>query len=414
MDIFRSKRTSAHEPLADERPAKRISTPAGQRLSLIIESTNALRSKSPATAKINVTTTSTYCNDPTHQHIGPVQHRHSSTKKSAIVSVLTGGRLNTPRESSEDRTPNGSNLSVIWTHSAKEPQRAMDQEADSHHSGRSACVDHCSGSRFSSGVEEEGFEQVCVIDSPYSPAPSATTGDSQPAGNNPGTSPSSGTETGKPPTPTASLAPSALPSGFPVGAYSFVTFLDTVRTDCTANAATWSCPPSTNYYSDPQKALTILNWAISGSPGSYMITSNGQDPTLGTMFQNEKLDLLDGGKDTERYFFQFSRAKAVNMTGSVGDQKGDFECDYSATTITGSLYTKMGKTYPKDTIAVGNAANPVWPYAARIEQSVGGGDNVPSCKKKSGEKVTDGLKAQDAGTLCSCMYRNWTPPRPYK
>jgi hypothetical protein len=34
-----------------------------------------------------------------------------------MVSVLTGGRLNTPRESSEDRTPNGSALSVsVWSH----------------------------------------------------------------------------------------------------------------------------------------------------------------------------------------------------------------------------------------------------------------------------------------------------------
>lgn len=41
---------------------------------------------------------------------------HSSSKKSAFVSVFTGGRLNTPRESSEGRTPNGSNLSVsVWS-----------------------------------------------------------------------------------------------------------------------------------------------------------------------------------------------------------------------------------------------------------------------------------------------------------
>lgn len=32
------------------------------------------------------------------------------------MSALTGGRLNTPRESSEDRTPNGSALSVsVWS-----------------------------------------------------------------------------------------------------------------------------------------------------------------------------------------------------------------------------------------------------------------------------------------------------------
>lgn len=113
MDYLRSKRSSHHQ-IGDERPAKRISTPAGQRLSVILD---AKRSKSPSAAKINVTTTSTYCNDPSHQHIGPVQHGHKPTKKSAVVSVLTGGRLgDTPRESSEVQTPNGSNLSVsVWS-----------------------------------------------------------------------------------------------------------------------------------------------------------------------------------------------------------------------------------------------------------------------------------------------------------
>lgn len=113
MDYFRSKSTQGHEPLDDGRPAKRISTPAGQRLSMIIESTSK-RSKSPAT-KVSVTTTTTYCNDPTHQHIEPVQHK--APKKHGVVSLLTGGRLDTPRESSEDRrTPNGSNLSVsVWS-----------------------------------------------------------------------------------------------------------------------------------------------------------------------------------------------------------------------------------------------------------------------------------------------------------
>jgi hypothetical protein len=178
----------------------------------------------------------------------------------------------------------------------------------------------------------------------------------------PGSSPKPGAATDMPPTPTASVDPSALPSGFPLGSYSFTLFLDTVRTECSANAATWSCPPDTVYYSDPQKALTVLSWQISGSAGAYKISSNGQDPTLGTMFQNEKLVLLDSGKDTERYTFLFSRAKSVNMTGSVGDQKGDFSCDYSATTITGSLYTKFAKTYPKDTIAVGDSPNPAWPF----------------------------------------------------
>jgi len=115
MDYIRSKRSSTHEALNDTRPAKRISTPAGQRLSVILDSR---RSKSPAAkAKINVTTTSTYCNDPGHLHIDPVQHAHKGTKKHGVVSALTGGRLgDTPRESSEEQSRNGSNLSVsVWS-----------------------------------------------------------------------------------------------------------------------------------------------------------------------------------------------------------------------------------------------------------------------------------------------------------
>jgi hypothetical protein len=117
MDVFRANRTNGHEPLDDERPVKRISTSAGRRLSLITETPNGLLLKTPSTAaaKINVTTTSTYCNDPTHQHVEPVQHGHTNPKKSSLLTVLTGGR-HTPGDGNGDRTPNGSALSVsVWS-----------------------------------------------------------------------------------------------------------------------------------------------------------------------------------------------------------------------------------------------------------------------------------------------------------
>lgn len=50
--------------------------------------------------------------------------------------------------------------------------------------------------------------------------------------------------------------------------------------------------------------------------------------------------------------------------------------------------------------------------AVRVEQSVGGGENIPSCAKSSGEQVTDGIEAQAATTLCSCLYKNFTPEGP--
>jgi hypothetical protein len=153
-----------------------------------------------------------------------------------------------------------------------------------------------------------------------------------------------------------------VPSNFPVGTYSLVVFLDTTTTTCTANTDTWTCSPDTDYYSDPQKALTVLNWSISGSKGAYKISSGGQDSTFGTTFQNEDFELLDSGLKTERYRFQIMRSRTVNATTSIGDEKGDFECDYGSTNIAGYLYTKMQRTYPDDTIAVSGAGKNVWPY----------------------------------------------------
>lgn len=79
-------------------------------------------------------------------------------------------------------------------------------------------------------------------------------------------------------------------------------------------------------------------------------------------FQNAPLDLLDKGTDTERYRFQIRRTKTVNMTGTIGDTKGNFECDYGATNLQAYLYTKMQRTYPDDTIRVSNAPYTIWPY----------------------------------------------------
>jgi hypothetical protein len=252
----------------------------------------------------------------------------------------------------------------------------MEPQKDGNHRRHSPRSHHRSGDRIGDGTEEEALKQVRHHHSPMlsrhrltkpSASPSLTSGSAQPAGSH--ASPTTGgSDADKPATPTTAIAPSAMPSGFPLGTYSLITFLDTVQSACTANNATWACPPNTNYYDDPQKALTILTWMISGSSGAYKISSKGQDATFGTMFQNEKLELLDAGKDTERFRFQLSRTKTVNMTGSIGDQSGDFQCDYGATNIQGSLYTKMARTYPKDTIAVGNTGNPSWPFGKSIHK----------------------------------------------
>jgi hypothetical protein len=189
-----------------------------------------------------------------------------------------------------------------------------------------------------------------------SPA-SAIDGNSKPTG----TGSSAGIDSDTPTKPTSTLTPVAAPSGFPLGTYSLVTFLDTVSTGCTSNNASWTCAPFTDYYSDPQKALSVINWEITGTPDAYKISSKDASDLYMT-FQNAPLDLVDEGEDSERYHFQIQRTKSVNMTGTLGDLKGDFECDYGATDLRAYLYTKMPRSFPDDTIVVSDTGNPVWPY----------------------------------------------------
>ncbi|CBX97820.1 hypothetical protein IAQ61_000996 [Plenodomus lingam] len=410
MDYLRTKRSSMHQPLEDERPAKRIMTPAGQRLSIILDNKRA--KSPPAPAKISVTTTSTYCNDPNHTHIGQVQHGPKVPKKVGVVSLLTGGRLgDTPRESSEERSHNGSNLSVsVWS----------DKDAEKfghirHRRRRGMAGWSCTRLAILAAIILTLIIGLAVglgvglkkKSSSNNTNQTSTAGNSQSSASDTSSRPESDV-----PAPAASspLTPAAPPPNFPLGAYSIITFLDTTTTGCTPAENTWTCAPFTDYYSDPQKALTILNWQISGTEGAYKISSNGHDDTFGTSFQNENLQLLDAGKDTERYWFQVSRSKRVNVTGSLANERGNFECDYPATGIQGYLYTKMQRTYPDDRIAVRHADSPAWPYAARVEQNVAGGTDIPSCRKDRGDQVR--LKSQDSSTLCACLYKNWTPTKP--
>ncbi|KAI8933749.1 hypothetical protein NX059_009463 [Plenodomus lindquistii] len=419
MDYIRTKRSSMHQQLEDERPAKRILTPAGQRLSVILDTK---RAKSPsAQPKISVTTNTTYCNDPDHTHIGPVQHGPRVAKKAGVVALLTGGRLgDTPRESGEEQSHNGSNLSVsVWSDKDAEKFGHVRQRRRRGVAGWSRrrllvlvavilalIVALAVGLGVGLGKKSSSSSSSNSSNSSSDNNPTPSTGGAQPAASDTGSS----SETDAPaPSASSTLSPSAAPANFPVGSYSIIIFLDTVSTGCTSANSTWTCAPFTDYYSDPQKALTILNWQISGTKGAYKISSNGQDDTFGTTFQNENLRLLDAGKDTERYSFQISRSKTVDVTGSLGDERGSFECDYSATGIQGVLYTKMKRTYPDDTIAVQGANSPAWPYAARIEQNIAGGQGIPSCRRNGGDQVS--LASQDASTLCSCLYKNWTPAR---
>lgn len=191
---------------------------------------------------------------------------------------------------------------------------------------------------------------------------------------------------------------------FPIGTYSFTTFLDTVTPECTSNSATWTCYPYVIYNSNKKKAMTTLNWIITGSEGNYKISST--DNELSIDFEDVDLVLYSEGQDSERYHFQFTMDKEVVPSTSITDDDSSTVCYFNSTIFTGYLYTKMEKDYPTD-----DASDNPWPFAVRAEQSVGGGENVPNCYKtvdgQMTEQITDGLDAMGASTLCSCLYRNY-------
>lgn len=240
-----------------------------------------------------------------------------------------------------------------------------------------------------------------------------------------------------------------------------VTFLDTIQTNCTANPATWTCHPNTIFNEDPIEAVAAFNWIISSSSGGKLQISSTQDNPFGIAFKNVELELVDEGKDAERYWFQTRKTKTVKPEKSITKDDAEAECDFKGTSLQGYLYTKMARSYPDTEKGEpeGDADFPVWPYgtfksplsvmffsiptptpvfdpisinsahqspfrfylfqrhiltpspAVRVEQSVGGGPGVPSCRKVSGgDEITEGLETQDPSTLCSCLYKNWRTP----
>jgi hypothetical protein len=229
---------------------------------------------------------------------------------------------------------------------------------------------------------------------------------------------SAGTSAGAAGSPTSGIGASPtstdVPNGFPVGTYSFSTFLDTVITDCTSDPNTWTCFPYTIYNDDHSKALSTFNWVINeASKGSYSISSI-ENP-FAINFQNVAMKIVDKGGDNERYQFQLQMEKNVVPSSPITSDGSASTCYYNSTTMTGYLYTKRAKDYPSADETSGNATYQSWPYAVRVEQTAAGGEDAPNCYQTTngilGARVGN-FTAEDATTLCSCLYRNFLTPTP--
>ncbi|KAM0806381.1 hypothetical protein BDR22DRAFT_27731 [Usnea florida] len=229
-------------------------------------------------------------------------------------------------------------------------------------------------------------------------------------------------------------APSSTPSPnvgpFPIGSYTFTTFLDTVSSNCTSNSTSWSCEPSVTYANSPTNSQAIFNWIISSNSAdsnsaSDLLISSTDNP-FAINFSNVSLTLRDNGTSNERYTFSTTVIKQTFPKLNV-------RCDYNDTLFTADLYTSKPKSYPNNSTssasttssavtaaatdasagapAGGNFAS--WDFAVDATQSIGGGVDVPSCFQykngQLGDPDTAGYTVQPSTDFCSCAYKNYDP-----
>lgn len=215
---------------------------------------------------------------------------------------------------------------------------------------------------------------------------------------------------------------SPLSSGpFPVGVYSFETFLANVTTSCASKASDWQCAPYHTYTESSSEAMFTFQWIIADpdNDSSDFTISSPPNP-FAISFANASLRLVDAGQDMERYTYNTSFDKMVITSLGV-------HCYFNNTLFEASLYTKRPKSYPLKASessspaatepASAASASPVpyadWPYAVDIKLSLGGGPTVPECYEMNngvkGARVIDGRIPKTSQDICSCIYRNHDP-----
>jgi len=191
-----------------------------------------------------------------------------------------------------------------------------------------------------------------------------------------------------------------------------VTFLNTVYTNCTSNAAAWNCYPYTVYSDNPTQSQTTFNWMVTAgsTKGTYEISS-AMNPFL-LDFKSTPMVLKDEGNSTEHYWFQVTVDKTVTPLHAISSDNSQSVCYYNGTSFTGYLYTKIASDNPQASPT--NGTWPSWPYAVRAEQTMSGGSGVPTCYETNngalGQEIQ--INSTDFGELCDCLYINYLTPIP--
>lgn len=220
---------------------------------------------------------------------------------------------------------------------------------------------------------------------------------------------------------------------FPAGFYAISTFLDTVTTNCTANAATWSCYPYETYAQSASGALATFNWVIAQSSSGYNISSTRNPFALS--FTNTSLTLMDPGSENEHYTFSVLLDKYVVPSSTITSDGSMAGCFFNNTQLVANLYTNRASSYPANSNSSATATSSAtasttasseqglitsetfhpWPFAVDVIQSVPGGAGIPDCYHVDhgniGIRVAPAFLPQPSHDSCACAYKNYAPSK---
>lgn len=215
---------------------------------------------------------------------------------------------------------------------------------------------------------------------------------------------------------------------FPLGQYTFATALRTVQTSCTSDSSTWRCYPYSTFSGvNSTDGMALFNWVLSTTSSLYatnatMIATNttgipanvsissSQDP-FSIALNNQSLTYINN-ENNPRFSFAFTYAKNVVPSTDISGNNIASTCYFNQTQFTATLYlsNSRAKDYPgsdltSQTQAMGGYT--AWPYAVEITESSGGGSTVPSCYANSNRQQVGTFAAQSTTSQCMCDYSNF-------
>ncbi|KAF2155289.1 hypothetical protein K461DRAFT_111029 [Myriangium duriaei CBS 260.36] len=218
---------------------------------------------------------------------------------------------------------------------------------------------------------------------------------------------------------------------FPLGEYTFVTALRGVQTNCTSDADTWRCYPYATYQNDDSTSgLTLFNWVLTASAPNIVTNSTPPTTDIGGIpanisissdknpfsisLNNQSLTFVNNDNNP-RYTFSFTYSQSIVPSAPVNGDNAATTCVFNQTTFTANLYLtgKETKQYPGTTLQSSSQVNggfTPWPYAIEVYEYADGGQNVPTCYETNngnlGQQISS-LVSQPATRQCLCKYSNF-------